>query len=118
LPGQLVGQRGFGCDVFGEVALLGILMRSVIGWVFGVAVEVVPVQVDLFELFRQDFNRGLIRQRRVIGGSIGLCWFFSRYVLFLLALVYTLAGVLARLTFVLRRPSLPPPPPQDEASHA
>jgi CDP-diacylglycerol--serine O-phosphatidyltransferase len=54
----------------------------------------------------------------VFGGAIGLVWFFSRYVLIMLALVYTLAGVLARLSFVLRRPTLPPPPPQDEASHA
>ena len=54
----------------------------------------------------------------VFGGIIALGWFFSRYVLFLLALVYTLAGVLARLSFVFRRPTLPPPPPQDEASHA
>jgi CDP-diacylglycerol--serine O-phosphatidyltransferase len=54
----------------------------------------------------------------VFGGMIALCWFFSRYVLILLALVYTLAGVLARLSFVFRRPTLPPPPPQDEASHA
>jgi CDP-diacylglycerol--serine O-phosphatidyltransferase len=54
----------------------------------------------------------------VIGGGIGLCWFFSRYVLFSIALVYTLAGILARLSFVVRRPTLPPPPPHDEASHA
>ena len=54
----------------------------------------------------------------VFGGIIGLGWFFSRYVLFLIALVYTLAGILARLSFILRRPTLPPPPPRDEASHA
>jgi len=30
----------------------------------------------------------------------------------------TLAGILARLSFVMRRPTLPPPPPHDEASHA
>ena len=54
----------------------------------------------------------------VIGASIGLCWFFSRQVLILIALVYTLAGILARVSFVLRRPTLPPPPPQDEASRA
>ncbi|HVP54159.1 MAG TPA: CDP-diacylglycerol--serine O-phosphatidyltransferase [Candidatus Eisenbacteria bacterium] len=54
----------------------------------------------------------------VFGAIIGLGWHFSRYVLILLALVYTLAGILARLSFVFRRPNLPPPPPQDEASHA
>jgi len=54
----------------------------------------------------------------VFGAIIGLGWHFSRYVLMALALVYTLAGVLARLSFSLRRPTLPPPPPHDEASHA
>lgn len=54
----------------------------------------------------------------VFGAVIAFGWHFSRYVLILLALVYTLAGVVARLSFVLRRPTLPPPPPQDEASHA
>ena len=49
---------------------------------------------------------------------IALIWFSSQYVLFLLALVYILSGVLARLSFVFRRPTAPPPPPQDEASHA
>jgi CDP-diacylglycerol---serine O-phosphatidyltransferase len=53
-----------------------------------------------------------------IGGIIALIWFSSEYVLFALALVYILSGVLARLSFVFRRSSLPPPPPQDEASHA
>jgi len=54
----------------------------------------------------------------VFGGAIALLWFFSRYVLMVVAVVYTLAGIMARLSFVLRRPTLPPPPPQDEASHA
>ena len=34
---------------------------------------------------------------------IALIWFSSQYVLFLLALVYILSGVLARLSFVFRR---------------
>jgi len=62
---------------------------------------------------RQNF-RWLI----VIGAVIALIWFSSQYVLFALALLYILSGVLARLSFVVRRPNLPPPPPQDEASHA
>jgi CDP-diacylglycerol---serine O-phosphatidyltransferase len=53
----------------------------------------------------------------VIGAIIALMWFWSQYVLFLLALLYILSGVLARLFFVFRR-STPPPPRQDEASHA
>lgn len=65
--------------------------------------------------FRQPQNfRWLI----VIGGVIALIWFSSEYVLFALALLYILSGVLARLSFVFRRPTVPPPPPQDEASHA
>ncbi|MFZ0914568.1 MAG: phosphatidylcholine/phosphatidylserine synthase [Candidatus Korobacteraceae bacterium] len=54
----------------------------------------------------------------VIGLVMALILFSSQYVLFLLALVYILSGVLARLSFVFRRPTAPPPPPQDEASHA
>ncbi len=65
--------------------------------------------------FRQPQNfRWLI----VIGTVIALIWFSSQYVLFLLALVYILAGVLARLSFVFRRPAVPSPPPHDEVSHA
>ena len=65
--------------------------------------------------FRQPQNfRWLI----VFGAVIALIWFFSEYVLFLLALVYILSGVLARLSFVFRRPAVPPPPPHDEVLHA
>ena len=64
--------------------------------------------------FRQPQNfRWLI----VIGMVIALIWFSSQYVLFALALLYILSGVLARLSFVFRRPTVPPPPPH-EASHA
>ncbi len=54
----------------------------------------------------------------VFGAVIGLGWHFSRYVLIAVALVYTLAGILARLFYLVRRPTMPPPPPWDEASHA
>ena len=65
--------------------------------------------------FRQPQNfRWLI----AIGAIIALIWFSSQYVLFLLALVYILSGVLARLSFVFRRPVVPPPPPHDEVLHA
>ncbi len=65
--------------------------------------------------FRQPQNfRWLI----VIGAVIALIWFSSQYVLFLLALIYILSGVLARLSFVFRRTTVPPTPPQDEVSHA
>jgi CDP-diacylglycerol---serine O-phosphatidyltransferase len=65
--------------------------------------------------FRQPRNfRWLI----VIGAVIALIWFSSQYVLFVLALVYILSGVLARLSFVFRRPAVPPSPPHDEVLHA
>jgi CDP-diacylglycerol---serine O-phosphatidyltransferase len=92
-----------------------------LGWgVFVFAISFLMVSTWRFYSFK-DLN---LRERRnfrwiiVIGGTIALGWFFSDYVLFALALIYVLAGVLARLSFVFRRPSLPPPPPQDEASHA
>jgi CDP-diacylglycerol--serine O-phosphatidyltransferase len=54
----------------------------------------------------------------VIGGIIALNWFFSRYVLMLIAVVYTLAGVFARLSYLFRRSNLPHSHSQDEASRA
>ena len=92
-----------------------------IGWgVFVFAIAFLMVSTwRFFSLkginFRQPQNfRWLI----VIGLVIALIWFSSQYVLFALALIYILSGVLARLSFVFRRPTVPPPPPQDEASHA
>ena len=90
------------------------------GWgVFVLAIAFLMVSTWRFYSFKElNFRRPLnFRWIIVFGGIIGLAWFFSRYVLFLLALVYTLAGVLARLSFVFRRPNMPPPP-QDEASRA
>ena len=92
-----------------------------VGWgVFVVAISFLMVSTwRFFSLkginFRQPQNfRWLI----VIGAVIALIWFSSEYVLFALAIIYILSGVLARLSFVFRRPTVPPPPPQDEASHA
>jgi CDP-diacylglycerol--serine O-phosphatidyltransferase len=65
--------------------------------------------------FRQPQN---FRWIIVMGIGAALIFLSSQYVLFALALVYILSGVLARLSFVFRRPTVPPPPPQDEASHA
>ncbi len=92
-----------------------------IGWaVFVFAVAFLMVSTwRFFSLkginFRQPQN---FRWVIVIGGLIALIWYSSQYVLFALALVYILSGVLARLSFVFRRPTMPPPPPQDEVSHA
>jgi CDP-diacylglycerol--serine O-phosphatidyltransferase len=64
--------------------------------------------------FRQPQN---FRWIIVMGIGITLIVLSSQYVLFALALIYILSGVIARLYFVFRRPTVPPPP-QDEASHA
>ena len=45
-------------------------------------------------------------------------WFFSRPLLFIVALLYTVSGVFWRLQWIFRRRSGPPPPPFKEASHA
>jgi CDP-diacylglycerol--serine O-phosphatidyltransferase len=47
----------------------------------------------------------------LIGILIAGIWYFSHYVLFFIALLYMLSGVLARLPYVLRRRTTPPPPP-------
>lgn len=90
-----------------------------IGWaVFVIAVAFLMVSTwRFFSLkginFRQPQN---FRWIIAIGITMALIWFSSEYILFALALIYILSGVLARLSFVFRRPTLPPPPP-DEAWH-
>jgi CDP-diacylglycerol--serine O-phosphatidyltransferase len=65
--------------------------------------------------FREQRNfRWLI----VLGALIALIWFASQYALFILALVYILSGVLARISFLFRRSTVAHAPPRDEASHA
>jgi CDP-diacylglycerol---serine O-phosphatidyltransferase len=92
-----------------------------IGWgVFVFAIAFLMVSTwRFFSLKGINFSQPQnFRWLIVMGAVIGLIWFSSQYVLFLLALVYILSGVLARLSFVFRRPPAPPPPRQDEASHA
>jgi CDP-diacylglycerol---serine O-phosphatidyltransferase len=52
----------------------------------------------------------------LVCGFVGLVWSFSQYVLFIFALIYMLSGVIARLMYVIRRPSQPSPPTYKEAS--
>ncbi|MFB3916714.1 MAG: CDP-diacylglycerol--serine O-phosphatidyltransferase [Terriglobales bacterium] len=47
----------------------------------------------------------------LIGALIAGIYFFSQWVLFILALVYMLSGVVARLFYVVRRRGAPPPSP-------
>jgi CDP-diacylglycerol--serine O-phosphatidyltransferase len=51
----------------------------------------------------------------LISALIGGIYFFSHYVLFLLALTYMLSGVLARLQWIFRSKPAPPAPPAQEA---
>lgn len=63
--------------------------------------------------FRSRHPFRLIILFAVLGSSI---WFFSRPVLFIIAIVYMASGVLWRLQWIFRRKSPPPPPPYREAS--
>lgn len=52
----------------------------------------------------------------LLAALFGLIFFFSRRVLFALALLYMVSGVFWRLQWIFRRRSGPPPPPYKEAS--
>jgi len=52
----------------------------------------------------------------LIGLLFAAIWFFSQWVLFILALTYMFSGVFWRLQWVFRRRSNPPPPAYKEAS--
>jgi CDP-diacylglycerol--serine O-phosphatidyltransferase len=51
-----------------------------------------------------------------LGMLIAAIWFFSRPVLFFIALLYMVSGVFWRLQWIFRRRVGPPPPPYKEAS--
>jgi CDP-diacylglycerol--serine O-phosphatidyltransferase len=53
----------------------------------------------------------------LLGAFIYLAWHFSDWVLFICAMVYLMSGVLARLSFALRRRPTPPSEPYPSASH-
>jgi len=53
-----------------------------------------------------------------LGGLIASIWFFSRQMLFFIALLYMVSGVFWRLQWMFRRRHDPPPPPYKEASPA
>jgi CDP-diacylglycerol--serine O-phosphatidyltransferase len=54
----------------------------------------------------------------VLAAVFGLIFFFSRRVLFGIALLYMVSGVFWRLQWIFRRRSGPPPPSYKEAPHA
>jgi len=53
-----------------------------------------------------------------LGVLIALIWFFSKQVLFAIALLYMVSGVFWRLQWMFRRRTGAPPPPYKEASQA
>jgi len=52
----------------------------------------------------------------VFGLLFAAIWFFSQYVLFIIALAYMASGVVWRLQWIFRRRSSPPPPPYKPVS--
>jgi len=67
----------------------------------------------------KDIDFGSRRPARLIvlfGALIAAIWFFSKPVLFAIALLYTFSGVVWRLLWIFRRRRQPPPPVYKEAS--
>jgi CDP-diacylglycerol--serine O-phosphatidyltransferase len=52
----------------------------------------------------------------LLGLLFAAVWFFSQWVLFVIALAYMFSGVFWRLQWIVRRKRNPPPPPYQEAS--
>jgi CDP-diacylglycerol--serine O-phosphatidyltransferase len=52
----------------------------------------------------------------LFGALFAAIWFFSQWVLFLIALLYMCSGVVWRLQWIFRRKRTPPPPAYREAS--
>jgi CDP-diacylglycerol--serine O-phosphatidyltransferase len=88
----------------GVVTILGFLMVS--RWRFWSAKSI-------------DFrSRHPFRLVLIMCGFIALIFYWSRYVLFALAVLYMISGVWARLFYALRRrATLPPAPPQEVTGH-
>jgi CDP-diacylglycerol--serine O-phosphatidyltransferase len=64
-----------------------------------------------------DFNRRQpFRVIVLLALLIGGIWFFSQWVLFIVALTYMFSGIFWRLHWVFRRRHTPPPPSYKEAS--
>jgi CDP-diacylglycerol--serine O-phosphatidyltransferase len=92
--------------------------ESVIWMCFVLAAGFLMVSTWRFYSFKDiDFrSQHPFRLILLIGGFIYALIAFSHVVLFVLAIVYMLSGVLARLSYTLRRSRPPQPPPYKEAS--
>ena len=82
-----------------------LLMVAVVGYLM--------VSTWRFYSFKDiDFgSRRPFRLIILIAMLIAAIWFFSRWVLFLIALLYVFSGVFWRLKWIFRRKGSPPPPP-------
>ena len=87
-----------------------LLMVAVVGYLM--------VSTWRFYSFKDiDFgSRRPFRLIILIAMLIAAIWFFSRWVLFTIALVYMASGVLWRLQWIFRRRNPPAPPTYREAS--
>jgi CDP-diacylglycerol--serine O-phosphatidyltransferase len=90
--------------------------ESLLWLAFVLATAFLMVSTWRFYSFK-DINLRSRRSYRLIilfCGLLAMVWLFSEYTLFVLALAYMLSGVLARLSFVLRRRTPPTAPPSQE----
>jgi CDP-diacylglycerol--serine O-phosphatidyltransferase len=92
---------------------------TAITWMFMVVVVAyLMVSTWRFYSFKDiDFrSRQPFRLIILFGLLFASIWFFSRFVLFGIALLYTFSGVFWRLQWIFRRRNSPPPPAYREAS--
>jgi CDP-diacylglycerol--serine O-phosphatidyltransferase len=102
-------QSGFPLDSW-YTAITWLAMVAAVGYLM--------VSTWRFYSFKDiDFSsRHPFRLIILFGALFAGIWFFSKPVLFAVALLYTFSGVFWRLQWMLRRRSQPPPPPYKEAS--
>jgi CDP-diacylglycerol--serine O-phosphatidyltransferase len=102
-------QSGFPLDSW-YTAITWLAMVAAVGYLM--------VSTWRFYSFKDiDFSsRHPFRLIILFGALFAGIWFFSKPVLFAVALLYTFSGVFWRLQWILRRRSQPPPPPYKEAS--
>jgi CDP-diacylglycerol--serine O-phosphatidyltransferase len=92
---------------------------TAITWMFMVvAVAYLMVSTWRFYSFKDIDFRSRQRFQLIIlfGLLFASIWFFSRFVLFAIALLYTFSGVIWRLQWIFRPKNNPPPPAYREAS--
>jgi CDP-diacylglycerol---serine O-phosphatidyltransferase len=102
-------QSGFPLDSW-YTAITWLAMVAAVGYLM--------VSTWRFYSFKDiDFSsRHPFRLIILFGALFAGIWFFSKPVLFAVALLYTFSGVFWRLQWILRRRSQPPSPPYKEAS--